>query len=169
MDLTMWKDKFTQFLKKYRYVAIVLLVGLILMVLPSTAKSTESKEESVKTAEATEITMDARLEAILGKIEGAGQVRVMLSIASGQETIFQTNDSISTSNDANTTQIDTVIITDADRNQSGLIRQVNPPKYLGAIVICKGADSSAVRFALTDAVSKITGLNTNQISVLKMK
>jgi stage III sporulation protein AG len=64
---------------------------------------------------------------------------------------------------------DTVIITDSSRNESGLIRQVNPPVYLGAIVLCQGGDRPSVRLAIVDAVSKVTGLGADRISVLKMK
>jgi stage III sporulation protein AG len=40
---------------------------------------------------------------------------------------------------------------------------------MGAIVLCQGADVPSVRLAIVDAVSKVTGLVANQISVLKMK
>ena len=49
------------------------------------------------------------------------------------------------------------------------MRQVNPPTYLGAIIICEGADDANIRLAVVDAVSKVTGLGANRISVLKMK
>ena len=65
--------------------------------------------------------------------------------------------------------IDTVIITDSERNQNGLIHQINPPSYMGAIIVCQGADDPAVKLSITEAVSKITGLKTNRISVLRMK
>ena len=62
-----------------------------------------------------------------------------------------------------------MIIVDADRKESGLIKQVNPQKYLGAIVVCQGADSPSVRLAITQAVSRIIGLSADKICVLKMK
>ena len=63
----------------------------------------------------------------------------------------------------------TVTITDSERSQSGLVKQVNPPTYLGAVVICQGADDPEVRLSVVNAVSKATGLGANKISVLKMK
>ena len=68
-----------------------------------------------------------------------------------------------------TTKTDTVTVTDAQRNESGLIRQVNPPVYKGAVIVCQGADNAAVRLAIVDAVGKATGLGADKISVLKMK
>jgi len=92
-------------------------------------------------------------------------VQVMLSIASGERTQYITN----TDSSESTTRTETVIITDSERNESGLIEQMNPPIYRGAVVVCQGADSAAVRLAITQAVAKITGLSTDNICVLKMK
>ena len=76
---------------------------------------------------------------------------------------------VSSAGDSNNQTLKTVIITDSQRSESGLIRQVNPAAYKGAIVVCQGADSPSVRLAVTQAVSKITGLGTDSICVLKMQ
>ena len=62
-----------------------------------------------------------------------------------------------------------VIITDSARNEAGLIKQINGPIYQGAVVLCQGADDPQIRLAITEAISKATGLGANQIAVLKMK
>ena len=62
----------------------------------------------------------------------------------------------------------TVTVTDAQRNESGLVRQIVSPKYRGAIIVCGGADDPVVCLAIKDAVSNATGLGTDRISVLKM-
>jgi len=36
-------------------------------------------------------------------------------------------------------------------------------------VVCQGADDPAVRLAVSQAVSSVTGISTDRISVLKMK
>ena len=41
------------------------------------------------------------------------------------------------------------------------------PQYLGAVVVCDGADSPQVQLAVTQAVAQFTGLSTDRISVLK--
>ena len=55
------------------------------------------------------------------------------------------------------------------RKQTGLVQQVNPPTYLGAVIVCQGADSASVRLAIVEAVGSVTGLSTDKITVLKMK
>jgi len=39
--------------------------------------------------------------------------------------------------------------------------------YQGAVVVCQGADSSAVRLAVTEAVAALTGLSTEKITVVQ--
>jgi hypothetical protein len=63
----------------------------------------------------------------------------------------------------------TILTTDSDRNQTGLIHQKNPPVYRGAVVLTQGADDPAVKLAIVDAVGKATGLGADKIAVLKMK
>ena len=164
MDWLALKDKMQQWIGKYRYVLIVLLVGVVLMLLPS------RQEKATQTQTATESVVKKQdvqeeLALILKEIDGVGDVRVMLTIAAGEETVYQVN----TETTDNSCRIDTVIVTDADRKEQGLIQKLNPPKYLGAIVVCKGAGNAAVKLAVVEAVSRVTGLGANQISVLKMK
>ena len=105
------------------------------------------------------------LASVLSHVQGAGAVKVLLTTTAGEETVYQTNVDQNNEN----TRSDTVILTRSDRDQLGLVRQVKAPVYRGAIIVCEGADSADVKFSLVDAVSKITGLRSDQISVLKMK
>ena len=63
----------------------------------------------------------------------------------------------------------TVLITGADRMETGLIRQELPPRYRGALIVCQGADRSAVKLAVVEAVANVTGISADRITVLKMK
>lgn len=151
----------TDLLGKYRYAALILLIGLALMLIPGAPNNREpSPTEPPKE---TSVSVEAELEAILSNIRGAGRVEVLLSYAAGERTVYQTN------SDADSQGHDTVIITDGDRTQSGLIAQIVPPVYQGAVIVCQGAGDPSVRLAIVDAVSKYTGLGSNQIAVLEMK
>ncbi|MBR7123177.1 MAG: hypothetical protein IKC95_06970 [Oscillospiraceae bacterium] len=167
MEIKALTKKIQPFLKKYKYVIIILTIGLVLMLMPDTkATSTNIQDYSSKAAEPS---LEERLEKILSNVSGAGNVKVMLTIAEGEETFYQTNEDATSNNDAESFKTNTVTITDAQRNETGLIKQVNPAIYKGAIIVCQGGDNPVVQLAIVDAVSKITGLGANQISVLKMK
>ena len=171
MELKKIIKKFSVFVKKYRYVAIILLVGLILMCLPTRGKANDNNKNNTEYISNQEDTPDLEesLSDILSHVNGAGKVQVLLTLRRGEETIYQTDSHISDNSDNNTSQIETVIISGVERDQNGLIKQINPPTYMGAIIICQGADRPNVRLAIVDAVSKATGLGADRISVLKMK
>ena len=157
---------FPKLLAKYKHVLLILLVGIGLMLLPSGGKSTS---QNAATAEPEPVaktqTLQEQLSDLLSRMEGAGRVEVLLTLATGEETLYQTNGDRT----SETERFDTVLVSDSGHNETGLIRQVNPPTYLGAVVLCQGADSSALRLAITQAVANATGLGYHKITVLKMK
>lgn len=169
MEIKHIADKALLFIKKYKYAALVLIIGLALMMIPGGKETDVSQPAaSVKETSAEDI-LENKLSVLLTQVEGAGQVRVILTVSAGTETMYQTNDDISSSGDSSNARSDTVTVTDASRNQQGLIKQINPAIFRGAVIICQGADDPNVQLAMVDAVSKLTGLGANRISVLKMK
>ena len=168
MGMNTWMEKPVQLLSKYRYALLILVIGLVLMLLPDWNPGDEVSP-TVPAVQTEAQTPEQKLEAILASVRGAGKVQVLLSRAEGEKTTYQTDTDISKGQDSGSQRSDTVTVTDQNRNQTGLVVQVNPPVYLGAIIVCQGADDPAVRLAIVDAVSKYTGLGANQISVLKMK
>lgn len=160
MDIGKVREKVTNWIGKYKYLVLIILVGVVLMLIPGrTEEETVTPEVSVTTPA---VTIDKELEQILSNIQGAGRVQVMLTVKSGEQVIYQTDT-------PGTDREDTVIITGQDREQAGLVQQILSPTYRGAIVLCQGADSPSVCLAIKDAVSKVTGLDASEISVLKMK
>lgn len=170
MDIASSFGKIVGLLKKYKYVTLVLMLGIALLVIPS-KPARASPENTVHSVEETEPdeSVEEKLKKTLSCIDGVGSVEVMLTVSFGQEVFYQTNDNIGTSENATTSQREVVTVTDSERNQQAVVKQINPPKYMGAIIVCQGADDSRVQLAVIDAVSKATGLDSNRISVLKMK
>ena len=167
MDIKKVTEKLKKTVLKYKYAVVILLAGIVLLLMPQKSK-VETAMDMTNTRN-TQTFKTEELTDILQSIQGAGKVKVLLSIGSGEQTIYQTNCESAASGDSSSTKYDTVIVTDAQRTESGLITQVNPPTFQGAIVVCEGADSPSVKYAVAQAVAKITGLGTNDICVLKME
>ena len=161
MDIGTLGQKITKWITKYKYIALILLVGVGLMLIPGKSDGGETQSPTPQIRVDT-VSVAEELELILSNIQGAGKVQVMLSVKAGEQTVYQTDTPASD-------RQDTVIITEEDRSQNGLIQQIISPIYRGAIVLCQGADRANVCLAIKDAVAKITGLDASQISVLKMK
>lgn len=169
MGIINWKNGITEAFRKYKYVWIVLLVGILLMAIPSpTDKETEPPIQITEN-EQMQDDMELRLERLLSELAGAGQVRVLLSVSQGEQTIYQTDSSYSQADNNTDSRTQTILITDNQRNETGLVHQRIPPKYLGAIILAQGADDPVVKFEIVEAVGKITGLGADRISVLKMQ
>lgn len=166
MDHTVPKQRINAIFGKYKYPILIVLVGLSLMLLPEPA---EPSPAPVPAATEGEADLETRLEAILSRFEGAGQVRVLLTEDTGRETLYQTDTNVESGDTVSRRTDDTVLVEDSSRSESALVRQVLEPKYRGALVLCQGAEIPSVRLAIVEAVRCVTGLGADKISVLKMK
>lgn len=163
MDWIAQKQRAGELLKKYGCVALVVLVGIFLLTLPNEASG--EPETAADVSAGDNPTLQEELAELLSGVSGAGRVELLLTLAKGEETLYQEQQRISDSE----TSRDTVVLSGLDRAESGLIRQVNPPVYQGAVVLCQGADSPQVKLAMVEAVKCATGLTADRITVLKMK
>ena len=166
MEIGVIRKKVKDNIAKFKFVAIVLIAGIVLMLIPGFDKSEETIQPDVSAE--NRVSIEEELAKLLSKVHGAGRVEVLLNIEQGEQTIYQVDADISISDSGNSDRTQTVTLTDAQRNQYGLVQQVNPPVYLGAVVLCQGANDPVVKLSIVEAVSKITGLNANKICVLKM-
>ena len=155
-------ERFIDLLKQYRYGLLILILGIGLMLFPLD-HSSGSDELPAQTV--TEQDISASLEEILGKMDGVGRVQVLLTRSAGELTLYQTDVDMS----SDRRQENTVLVTDGSRAETGLIRQIIPPTYLGAIIVCQGGDRPSVKLAVVEAVAAVTGLTADKIRVLKMK
>ena len=169
MEIAKFKLNLQELAAKYKYAILVLLDGLVLLLIPGKSTQIKKADIPIETVKSQQMFTQEALEEILQTVQGAGRVKVLLSMATGEETVYQADSESTSGGDDSDSSIKTVIITDAQRNESGLIRQVNPAVFQGAIVVCQGADNPTVRLTITQAVSKITGLGADAICVLKMQ
>ena len=161
----MGKVRWSELWKKYKFVLLVVLVGIILMLLPvsSQTKETEENKSQIPQESFDLAAMEQRMEEVLGKIDGVGKLRLMLTLQSGTRLTLAED----TQRDQDRTQRETVTLNRGSGNQEILITNRFYPVYQGAVVVCQGADSSAVRLAITETVQALTGLPSDRIRVAK--
>ena len=160
-------ERIVNLVKQYRYGFLILLLGVGLMLIP-TGEMDQTATEAA-TASPSELSMEEKLADILSRMEGVGKTQVMLTYAMGEETIYEIREDSSLSDSSENFSREPVIITGSDRAEQGLVQQVIPPVFRGAIVVCQGGGSPTVRLAIVEAVSSVTGLTADNITVLKMK
>ena len=162
--LSSYKAKVAGF-GKYKYALLVLLVGMGLMLYPFV----EKKEAVQAETKEKEVTMEERLEDVLSRVDGVGSVRVLLSLKEGYQYTYQTNEHTVSEELQRESELETVLVRDENGTESPIIKHTRYPVYEGAVVVCEGADSPSVRLHIVNAVSDLTGLGSDKISVIKMK
>ena len=162
------REKLGPLLRQYRIPILLVLAGLLLVLWPQRSSArVESAGRGDAQYDLDEI--QTRLAEVLRKIDGAGRVELMLTLASGQETVYQTNERRVTSESGATTERDTVLLSQSGAEKEPVVVLTRFPQYQGALVVCDGADRASVRLAIVEAVSSLTGLGSDHISVIKMK
>ena len=167
---------------------ILILAGILLMVI---AIPTEEKRDREVTLEEWEEnvclneecyaeSLERWLQNKLSKIEGAGRVEVMITLENYGESVVEKDNADSTSRRVqegaegrNTTEetrevhMETVY-QDADRGKEPFVGSEKTPKIAGVLVVAQGADKTAVKQNISDAVMALFQIDVNRIKVVKM-
>ena len=154
---------------RYKYAALVALIGAGLLLWPSGKGGTEA---ALRQQSSTEETQDiqVQMEDILGTISGVGQVKVMLTVDSdgerqlAQDTELTYSGSVESPEDYS--RRSETVLTDGEGDGTVVTRTLYPT-YRGALVVCQGGDRADVRLAVTEAVASLTGLSADRITVAK--
>ena len=97
----------------------------------------------------------------------------MLQYAAGEKSIYQTDSEqeIRTNGDGKETRtaVETVLSSRESSRDAPVVVQTIYPTFRGAVVVAEGADAGSVKLDLVNAVSSLTGLGADKITVIKMK
>jgi len=143
MDRMILPEKCKEILQKIKYPALIVLIGLMLILIPEKSKTEVLIQEP--NAYIDSVSVQDQLEQILSRIDGAGEVRVLLTERRGTETVYQTDIRTNENDTISEQQTDTVIVSSGSGTDEGLIRRIDSPVYQGAIIVCQGADNANVR------------------------
>ena len=171
-----WKDsgkRFTELWGKYRAVLLILAAGILLLTWPVDRKEQQESPEAgtVQVGEETLAETEARMKKLLKRIDGVGQLELMLTLESSSRRKLATDTEISYKGNAVTPEdyskrSETVIVS-CGQDDSPVVAYTESPAYRGAVVVCQGAENPGVRLAVTQAVAALTGLGSDRIMVIK--
>lgn len=171
-----WRERGLTLLRKYKYVLLVLLAGVVLLLwpeerAPSAAEETPAVSASVSQEDFSVSALEEKLSDALSKVQGAGDVTVMLTVQGGSRQVLAEDEkSVRRADGGSETQSTTVVVSGGSAAGSGpvLVQQLYP-RFQGALVVCSGGDNAGVRLKLMEAVSALTGLGADKISICKGK
>ena len=197
-------DKFKKELKKIleqkglnTLIVICLIMGFMLIainiLLPSkdnsitnmysgNNKNTQNEVGQVKTDEEDyEENQKNNLKNILKKIDGVGDVDVMITFESGEQKVpaYDKSTQISKTEESDTsggtrvnnqnTDGSKVVMTTKDGDNEPFILTTYKPKVIGVIAVVEGAENSKTKYDIEQAISKLYNLSLDKVNVYSMK
>ena len=151
-------------LGKYQYVLLVIAVGVVLLLLPTGSRDSPQEAQDPAQEEGVSFDLDAfetKLEAVLSQVEGAGETKVVLTLDGGSRQVLARNQEQGSGGSSNTV----ATVGRGSGAQEVVPLQTVAPQFRGALVVCPGGGDAQVRLKLIEAVSALTGLGSDRISV----
>lgn len=147
---------------------------------PSSKQLATSTDGQIKQDTTQTTNLEEKLEAILSKIQGVGNVKVCINYSESSEVVAMYNE---TSKVSDTEGSDTsggtrkiqetdsqkdIIYKEENGEKTPITQKVVQPKIEGAIITAKGANDMTTKTNIIQAVEAATGLATHKIQVFEM-
>ena len=168
--------------KKTQYLAVLLVVAIILAIYFSSldtggAKKTDDKAEDGASAEtiSSDTEMEDRLKRVLSKVDGVGDVDVIINYESTAERVpafsedrqVSKSDSQDTSSETTSEKSDIATVQGNGASEALIVKE-NQPEVRGVIVVAQGAEDISVRMNLLNAVTTLLNVSADKVEILKM-
>ena len=170
-------EKIRELLKNRKWAVFMTVcgtAGLLLIMISSllpdkkAAPAVKAERQSVCDTAAYCMDTEKRLEAFLSEIEGAGEVKVYITVGSEQRYVYATEGRHSRS-DNKTEEEEKYVIVGGGSEKNALIETVEAPEITGAVIVCGGGGDAAVREQIYKAASAALGIPTAKINVAKIR
>ncbi|CFX49235.1 Uncharacterized [Syntrophomonas zehnderi OL-4] len=174
------KKELRDFKKWSRYLlAIIICLGLLALIWPMGKNQPSSVD--IKSApgsvEQAQDRLGAELENILAQIEGAGQVKVCITLSSNgiksyaSNTRNETRETLEQDRSGGDRKIREENLNSDVAVSAGeaLLVEEKAPKISGVLVVAEGADNAAVKERLTDATAVLLNIHPYQVRVVPGK
>lgn len=132
-----------------------MLLLLLSELLP--AKPTEIPAASASQASAYREQLEAQLQDLIGQIDGAGATTVMVTLETGEETVYATD----TQSGQTQSQKTHVLLDDG----TALAQTVYYPQVCGVAVVCDGGGDVRVTARITELVRALLDISSTRICV----
>ncbi len=172
-------------------IVILLLLGVLLLViaLPAgepqgegrAAGETQEQPQTETAPKSVEQELEERLRNILRRVEGIGEVEVMIAMESSGRRIVEKDLERTQSTEENSggensgssaqdsSRESTVYLRDAQGNETPYVVEELAPQICGVLVTAQGAGNSVVAAEITEAVMALFGVQAHKIKVMKME
>lgn len=157
-------EKLRAWLVKYRLALLVLAVGAALLAWPEGEKGDGSRAPDPAPASGFDPgAVERKLERVLARIDGAGEVSVALTASGGVERRYAVDETRKGEEE----QTRTVTVSTGAGTEEAVSVGERWPEFQGAVVVCQGGGDPEVRLLVTQAVCSLTGLGADRVTVCR--
>ena len=137
-------------------------------------------EQTTNQNETQTVSLEEKLEDILSKIQGVGNVKVCINYSESSEVVpmYNENSKVSNTEESDTSggtrkieETDSqkdIIYKEENGEKTPITQKIVQPKIEGAIITAKGANDMTTKTNIIQAVEAATGLATHKIQVFEM-
>ena len=152
-------------LGKYKYAALVILVGAVLLLWPAGGGDGTERDRTEQGSAFDLEGLERRMEDALSQIRGAGEVTVVLTLKnSGVRTLAS-----DWKEDGESRSESVVTVNQGSGRTEPVTVSERQPEFQGALVVCTGGGDPDVKLGILESVSALTGLRSNQIAIKERK
>ena len=173
MEKDGWKGLFRPENKKMRSnILLALMLGILLLAAGRSFSGSEGNAASPPQTIAKETAdreTERRMAEILSKVEGAGEVDVMLTFRQTEEKTIAHNETREENGETLRMEQTAILLEDGDGATQPLILTETSPVVEGVVIAAQGADNPAVAAALNQAAQALLDVPAHKVAVLKMK
>lgn len=168
-----WKELLGKLWTNKKRAAVLLLcaLSLVLLVLSEWTQP-RAKADTAQSAQplAYAKQMETRLAELIRSIEGAGKTQVLVTLHTGEETVWARNDTMDSEADPSRVRSEqTYVLVRTGSDETGLQLKTITPAVQGVAVVCEGADDPQVQQRITQTVTAALGIGAGHVSVVKMQ
>ena len=141
-------------------VAVLILIVFLNLSVGSAAKVSENNDPVTSYIS----DLESKLERLLSKVDGAGNVGVCITVGSGMETVLAYT-TTSTETDSKRETVETPVIV----NGKTVVLKELYPKITGVLIVAEGANKLSVYTKLQQAALSRLDISADKIEILAMK
>lgn len=187
-------EKITEPLKKLGKgdwrLKLVVTLGLLGMALIAISQFLPEKKPQPDSATAVFTSADyaaqleERLTSLIGDMDGAGRVRVMITLANAGETVYAQEETRNVDKQAEevpaeqataTTKVEKenieqryILVEGENGRREALVKTQIEPRVQGVVVLCDGAGNPVVEQSITHVVTTALNVSTTRVAVVKI-
>ncbi len=148
----------------------VIIIAIVILAAGNFTKAEDNENSNTKTVKTSnyEKEQEERLEKVLKKIDGAGDVSVYIRFDDGGEVVPAKDIKSSTdeSGDSLKTESEEVVVMSGrSSNAQPYTLKEKTPRVSGALIVATGASDESVRIKIYEAVRAIYGISPHRIQV----